>query len=187
MVLRCVSLRPNLEQSRLLEALQEEVFDGMRSMAAWQGHDLDLLRSIPLGVLRRGTVRRHGVTRWIRGARPDRLRPHEVRVIDLHPGLLNAEWWSYACFVLHHELIHATGHRFHDAAFRRWESAWPSPPEGRGAEGFAKALHMASARWWWTCSACDVKHARQRRANGRYLCRRCGKVLQDMPAKGVDA
>ena len=54
-------------------------------------------------------------------------------------------------------------------------------------EGFAKALHMASARWWWTCSACDVKHARQRRANGRYLCRRCGKVLQDMPAKGVDA
>ena len=104
----------------------------MEGMETWHGQDLDQLRRIPLGVLRRGTVRRHGVTRWIRGARPDRLRPHEVRVIDLHPALLTPEWWPYACFVLHHELIHATGHRRHDAAFRRWESSWPSPAKEEG-------------------------------------------------------
>lgn len=180
-------MRPTSEQSRLLEALQAEVFAGMEGMKSWLGQDLDQLRRIPLGVLRRGTVRRHGVTRWIRGARPDRLRPDEVRVIDLHPALLSPEWWPYARFVLHHELIHATGHRLHDAAFRRWESTWPSPPVEAGAEAFAKMLHMASARWWWTCEACEVKHARQRRANGRYLCRRCGHVLQDVPAQGVRA
>ena len=182
-----VCLRPSLEQSRLLEVLQAEVFAAMEGMETWHGQDLDQLRRIPLGVLRRGTVRRHGVTRWIRGARPDRLRPEEVRVIDLHPALLTPEWWPYACFVLHHELIHATGHRRHDAAFRRWESSWPSPAKGGGAEAFAQMLHMASAQWWWTCSSCDVKHARQRRANGRYLCRRCGQVLQDVPAQGVVA
>ena len=184
--MRGVCLRPTPEQTRLLEVLQAEVFDGMGAMAEWQGHDLTQLRRIPLGVLRRGTVRRHGVTRWVRGARPNRLEPHEVRVIDLHPRLLDANWWPYARFVLHHELIHATGHRWHDATFRRWEAAWPSPSEDEGAEAFAHMLHMASARWWWTCPACDVKHARQRRANGRYICRRCGQVLQDMPAQEVD-
>ncbi|MEC8626644.1 MAG: hypothetical protein VXY39_07005, partial [Candidatus Thermoplasmatota archaeon] len=61
-------MRPSLEQSRLLEALQAEVFAAMEDMETWHGQDLDQLRRIPLGVLRRGTVRRHGVTRWIRGA-----------------------------------------------------------------------------------------------------------------------
>lgn len=187
MVLRGGSLRPDDDQTRLLRVLQDEVFEGMQSMSVWNGHDLDLLRTIPLGVLRQGTVRRHGVTRWVRGARPDMLTPEEVRVIDLHPALLQPPWWAYARFVLHHELVHATGHRRHDAVFRRWEEAWPSPPMEHGAEAFARMLHLATARWWWTCPSCDVKHARQRRSNGRYVCRRCGAVLQDTPAKEAHA
>ncbi|RJV01816.1 MAG: hypothetical protein DWC11_04285 [Candidatus Poseidoniales archaeon] len=185
MVLRGGVLRPSSEQSLLLQALQDEVFEGIRSMGAWQGADFAVLRSIPLGVLRQGTVRRHGVTRWVRGVRLDHLRPEDVRVIDLHPNLLVPEWWDYAGFVLHHELIHATGHRRHDATFRRWEALWPAPSEDRGAASFAKMLHLSAARWWWTCPSCDIKHPRQRRGNGRYLCRRCGVALQDTPATEV--
>ena len=185
LVLRGGVLRPSSEQSLLLQALQDEVFEGMRSMEAWQGADFAVLRSIPLGVLRQGTVRRHGVTRWVRGVRLDRLRAEDVRVIDLHPNLLVPAWWEYAGFVLHHELIHATGHRRHDALFRRWEALWPAPPEDRGAASFAKMLHLSTARWWWTCPSCDIKHPRQRRGNGRYLCRRCGVALLDTPATEV--
>lgn len=180
-------MRPNVTQAQMLRVLRDEVFEGMRSMETWKGQDFSVLRKIPLGVLRKGTVRRHGVTRWVRGARPDRLTPGEVRVIDLHPALLSSEWWPYAGFVLHHELIHATGHRRHDTAFRAWEHAWPDPPNGKGAEAFANMLHLASARWWWACSSCDVKHPRQRRSNGRYACRRCGAVLVDLPAEEVGA
>ena len=111
MVLRGGSLRPDDDQTRLLRVLQDEVFEGMQSMSVWNGHDLDLLRTIPLGVLRQGTVRRHGVTRWVRGARPDMLTPEEVRVIDLHSALLHPPWWAYARFVLHHAFRLPSGSR----------------------------------------------------------------------------
>ena len=102
------------------------------------------------------------------------------------PRLVDAQVVAVCVFVLHHELIHATGHRGMTLRSAGGNPRGQAPPR-MGAEAFAQMLHMASARWWWTCSGCDVKHARQRRANGRYLCRRCGQVLQDVPAQGVSA
>lgn len=155
----------------------------MATMPEWQAVDLRTIERVPLGVLRSGTLRRHGVTRWQAGTPRDRFSTNDVSVIDLHPHLLEIRWHAYAAHVLHHEYIHAAGHRPHDAAFRSWESAWPFPG-GEDASSFASFLHEQRVRWWWTCTACDRRHGRQRRGNGRYACRRCGAVLVDVPGGG---
>ena len=78
-------MRPTSEQSRLLEALQAEVFAGMEGMKSWLGQDLDQLRRIPLGVLRRGTVRRHGVARRSVLLGRERGQLREPRLEDVKP------------------------------------------------------------------------------------------------------
>ncbi|MDA0878383.1 MAG: hypothetical protein O3B05_05905 [archaeon] len=154
----------------------------MSTMPEWKAIDLGALERVPLGVLRSGTLRRHGVTRWQAGTTRDNVSTASVSVIDLHARLLEARWQAYAAHVLHHEYIHAAGHRPHDAAFRRWEAAWPHPGSD-DASAFAACLHEERVRWWWTCQACDRRHGRLRRGNGRYACRRCGSVLVDRPAE----
>lgn len=176
-------MRPTPEQATALNGLRTHVLGVMEGMPAWEAVDLDSLRAVPLGILRAGTLRRHGVTRWHAGTPPSELNTASVKVIDLHPELLRPAWLPYGAHVLHHEYIHATGHRPHDAAFRRWEASWPGMLEPDAARSFALHLQEQRVRWWWTCEACNMRHGRARRGNGRYACRRCGRVLADVAAE----
>ena len=92
-------MRPNAEQSQALERLREEVLEQMGAMSFIDEGMLNQLRQQPLGVLRKSATQRHGVTRWNR--LPDGHL--EVASVELHPVLLQPEWWAYAAFVLYHE------------------------------------------------------------------------------------
>ena len=171
--------KPSAEQSNVLSHLKDEVLDQMQAIGFESESRLHALNSIPLAVLRRNATQRHGVTRFRRGANASELKTKDVETIDLHPMLLNGSWHDYARFVLFHEYLHALGHRFHDATFRRLEQLWPHRGAERGRE-FTQFLRQRSATWLWVCPTCDNKYPRKRRANGRFRCRGCSTVLHDV-------
>ena len=117
--------KPSKEQVILLSELRDFVINVMLDMPQWVDADVESLRLVPLGVLRRNATQRHGVTRWKRGVDLRNLLPKDVEIIDLHPKLLDSNWKAYSAFVLHHEYIHALGLRAHNTLFRKLESAWP--------------------------------------------------------------
>ena len=126
----------------------------MTDMPEWAESNVEILRQIPLGVLRKNATQRHGVTRWKRGVNLASLAPEDVEVIDLHPRMLEDDWKAYSAFVLHHEYIHALGLREHNSLFRKLESAWPAPKasgqgkilqnfcEDKGQNGYGIVQHV---------------------------------------------
>lgn len=169
-------MRPNAEQSQALERLREEVLEQMGAMSFIDEGMLNQLRQQPLGVLRKSATQRHGVTRW------NRLpEGHlEVASVELHPVLLQPEWWAYAAFVLYHEFLHALGWRAHDPPFRALESCWPDAQAAARGPSFTHAMRASRASWMWRCPQCEQSFPRQRKASGRYLCRTCRCVLEDV-------
>ena len=149
-------------------------------MAEWQEYDVDKLALIPLGVLRRNSTQRHGVTRWQIGADPQNLAIMDVEVIDIHPRLLDEKWKPYAAFVLHHEYIHALGFREHNRIFRYLENAWPGSTASKHGPEFTEYLRLENATWIWQCSKCGKGYPRKKQSRGRYKCRNCNVVLNDV-------
>ena len=99
----------------------------MRGLTGWSAEYIARLRGIPLALLRRNAVYRHGVTRF----RPrdewpgEQACPEAVREVGLHRELLREEWREYGEMVLHHEYLHCIGLIAHDAAFHARERIWP--------------------------------------------------------------
>ena len=172
--------KPSLQQTEELMKLREFVIEVMLGMEFWSEHVLTKLIEIELGVLRRNATQRHGVTRWKRGIK-NPTKPEEVDVIDLHPRLLNKEWMPYAAWVLHHEFVHALGYRSHDKTFRSLEKLWPSEESSTMGLKFTEMLRREKAKWLWFCKDCKKEYPRQKAGKGRYLCRKCGTILVDVP------
>jgi len=169
--------RANQQQMATLEHLREEVLETMQHLPFVDGSALAVLECLPLGVLRRSATQRHGVTRWRRAADGVLV----VETVDLHPHLLGEAWDAYAKFVLYHEFIHALGWRFHDIDFRGLEALWPDASARDFGPSFTHAMRKNRATWMWACSTCDQRFPRQRRGNGRYMCRVCRTPLLDVP------
>lgn len=150
----------------------------MATLDKWSSSELAELKPITLGVLRSTATRRHGVTRWRLGSTPP-LIAKKVDTIDLHPQLLTEKWLAYGAKVLFHEYLHALGNIKHDAGFKRLESLWPSKEAKGMGRSFTTEMCKVRAQWIWRCVNCNLSHSRQRRSNGRYQCRKCGKLLLD--------
>jgi len=172
-------VRPNGGQLTALEGLRESVLVMMASFPFVDEAGLALLRSVPLGVLRKNATQRHGVTRWMRSSTGGLT----VQTVDLHPKLLTTDWENYASFVLYHEFLHVLGWRAHDARFRALEALWPDGAARTLGPSFTHAMRARRAAWMWTCPSCDFRFPRQRRGRGKFLCRRCRTVLLDVPVK----
>ena len=172
--------KANPSQLAELLRLRDDVIHIMKDMSEWQEYDVDRLSLIPLGVLRKNSTQRHGVTRWQLGANPDELDIMDVEVIDLHPRLLEERWKPYAAFVLHHEYIHALGFRSHNKIFRYLEAAWPGSSAAKHGPEFTELLRFQNATWIWSCKSCGKGYPRKRQGRGRYKCRACNVVLKDV-------
>lgn len=174
--------KPSTSQSIELNSLRDFVIEVMDSMEIWSKDKLTSLTEIDLGVLRKNATQRHGVTRWKKGVlKPS--APEQVEVIDLHPRLLSEKWKPYAAWVMHHEFVHALGYTAHDSTFRSLESLWPSEKSSQMGSEFTEMLRKEKASWLWVCSTCNKEYPRQKASRGRYLCRICRTVLQDIPNK----
>ena len=104
-----------------------------------------------------------------------------MEVIDLHPRLLTNEWMPYAAWVLHHEFVHALGYTAHDSTFRSLERMWPSQKSSTMGTKFTEMLRKEKAKWLWICEKCGKEYPRQKKGNGKYMCRSCKSVLRDVP------
>lgn len=175
-------VKPSSQQVALLSDLRKEVLETMQALPFLESVDLSSLADVPLGVLRSNATQRHGVTRWNRMPSGSL----SVDVVDLHPALLDAAWHDYAAFVLFHEFLHVLGHRAHDASFRAMEAHWPDAIGAARGKAFTHERRLMRAKWHWVCTTCDLRFPRQRRGGGRYLCRSCRTVLEDVPAQDIE-
>lgn len=171
--------KPSKEQVILLSELRDFVINVMLDMPQWIDADVESLRLVPLGVLRRNATQRHGVTRWKRGVDLRNLLPKDVEIIDLHPKLLDSNWKAYSAFVLHHEYIHALGLRAHNSLFRKLESAWPGRSASTHGTQFTEHLRREKAVWLWCCPDCNREFPRQKPSRKKYKCRECNTTLID--------
>ena len=83
--------KPSSGQIEILTSLKEYVLTEMQAMPFWRQETLLPLQSIPLAVLRKNATQRHGVTRFLRGARATALKTEDVETIDLHPNCLRTD------------------------------------------------------------------------------------------------
>jgi len=168
-------MEPNLEERG------RAVISAMRGIPGISHLPVDELDAIPLGLLRRSATRLHAVCRYRKGVRKaEGVTPSDVRCIDVHPYALTEEWSRYADFLLYHEYLHALGISNHGRVFRELEALWPDEVARGMGEGFGMHLRERSARWLWVCPSCGDRHPRARRGNGRYRCRDCRVVLEDV-------
>lgn len=171
-----------------LHAIQDSVLGRMGGLPGWRPEHISRLEQIPLKLLRRNAVYRHGVTRF----RPrdewpaEHACPGAVREVGLHRELLGDEWREYGEMVLYHEYVHCIGLIAHDSAFHARECLWPGHEAKQDlAHRFMDSMVERNHRWLWCCPGCGSEARRQRKANGRYLCRRCGLRLLDRAANGA--
>ncbi|MFZ8905984.1 MAG: hypothetical protein ACO2Y2_01355 [Poseidonia sp.] len=174
--------RPSPQQVRHLEGLRAEVLAEMLAIGMLSAEHRQTLQAVPLGVLRSNATQRHGVTRWS----GDGQGGLKVDVVDLNPHLLTEHWRDYAAFVLFHEYLHVLGHRAHDRTFRALESRWPNTTASSRGKAFTHARRLARASWHWVCPTCEERYPRQRKGQGRYMCRRCKSVLKDEPSRDIE-
>lgn len=171
-------VRPNPEQLTRLESLRDGVVQQMEQLGIFSELQLATAAKVSLGLLRKNSTQRHGVTRWTRNGNEIILE-----TVDLHPVLLEEIWTSYASFVMYHELLHAIGFRSHDKSFRELESLWPDFQSAKRGLDFTNQMRLKRARWIWKCPQCDKEFPRQRPSGGKYQCRACGCRLHDVPCR----
>ena len=163
-----------------LERLKQQVFGEMQSL----GFDLDtisLLGEVTLGFLRRDATQRHGVTRFHPGVDlKGELGPKNIRRVDLHRELLGPDWQDYGAYVLYHEYCHCLGFPGHGKDFRAIERLWRDDNSRKKGRTFTDYLRQRNSSWNWVCPTCKAIHARRKRSNGRYKCRKCDVILFDV-------
>lgn len=173
-------VKPNESQSILLEKLRDFVIEVMLSMEIWDDFNLNPLRNIELGLLRKNATMKHGVTKWPKGVTLEDASIDNIATIEIHPELLAKEWSAYAAFVLHHEFVHALGYKSHNSSFRKKERAWPGKDVRKLAPKFTEYLARKSAKYIWLCNVCNMEIPRKKPSNGKYKCRKCSMTLVDI-------
>lgn len=172
---------PNSAIKHDLDNLSSTVLAWMKNQHFFSNKEVEALRLVKVGKMRRNATQKHGVCRYIRGTdiTCPSLGPKDVERIDIHPSLLCEEWWGYAKQVMYHEYLHALGHYAHDNAFYSLENAWEDDEKGRGV-AFTELMRRANAKWLWICSGCNKEYPRRKKSNGNYRCRGCNIVLKDV-------
>lgn len=171
-------VRPSSEQLTRLESLRREVVERMGNIGVFSEPNLEIAANVQLGLLRKNSTQRHGVTRWTCTGSDVVLE-----TVDLHPVLLDEEWASYALFVVYHELLHAIGFRPHNKTFRNLESLWPDVQASKQGLDFTYQMRIKRAKWLWKCPECEKEFPRQKPSKGKYQCRACGCRLLDVPCR----
>ena len=170
-----------MEDEIVLADIAKAVVTRMRQIPQLSLLPVSELQNIPLGRLRRDATRLHAVCRYQKGVRKSEITgPNDVRCVDVHPAALTVEWQRYAAFLLYHEFLHALGFAGHDRTFRNLEALWPDEEAKKMGNSFGNHLRKRSAKWLWKCPQCLKEHPRTRRGKGRYRCRECRIVLDDV-------
>ena len=144
--------------------------------------DLNDLKKIKFGLLRKNSVYRHGVTRFLPKNKWESEIPNSscVKVVDIHPLLLEPEWEIYREIIIYHEFIHCLGYLGHNKEFYNIESLWPTIIQKKiQGQKFMQVLQQKNSTWRWICPKCDIQILRQRRSSGRYICKKCNCKLID--------
>ena len=176
-----------MEDGIVLADIAKAVVTRMRQIPQLNMLPVDELGDVSLGKLRRDATRLHAVCRYQKGVRKSQISgPADVRCVDVHPAALTQEWQRYAAFLLYHEFLHALGFAGHNRTFRNLEALWPDE-EARGmGVSFGNHLRKRSAKWLWKCPQCLKEHPRTRRGKGRYRCRECRIVLDDVKVEAEE-
>jgi DNA-directed RNA polymerase subunit RPC12/RpoP len=177
---RCISV--NNDVTITLEKSRDTVLTIMSNLGFVSSSEINKLKNIKLGLLRKNSVYRHGVTRFLPTLKwnAKNANPSCVRVVDIHPLLLEPEWIIYREIILYHEFIHCLGHIGHNNAFYTLESLWPTIDQKKElGKKFMEILKLRNSSWKWKCLKCNMHVLRQRKSSGRYLCRRCNHKLVD--------
>ena len=170
----------DFEEAKDLERLKQQVIEQMLAIG-FDEEATSQLGEITLGFLRRDATQRHGVTRFHPGVDlKGELGPENIRRVDLHRELLAAEWRDYGAYVLYHEYCHCLGHPSHGKDFRAIERLWDDDHARKMGRRFTDHLRQRNAVWNWLCPTCKAVHARRKRTNGRYKCRKCDSILVDV-------
>jgi hypothetical protein len=163
-----------------LKLLKEQVFAQML-LLGYAEETISELGEITLGFLRRDATQRHGVTRFHPGIDlKGELGPKNIRRVDLHREILAEDWRDYGAYVLYHEYCHCLGYPGHGRDFRAFERLWGDDHSRKKGRQFTEFLRQRNAVWNWICPTCKAVHARRKRSNGRYKCRKCDIILLDV-------
>ena len=173
-----------MDDNEVLRKIANSVIVTMHQIPELQHLSINDLHEIPLGFLRRDATRLHAVCRYRRGISKAQISgPSDVRCVDIHPVAMQVEWRLYAAFLIYHEFLHALGYTGHDRTFRRLEALWPNTTATKMGAAFGQHLRRKRSKWLWKCPQCGKEHPRNRRGNGRYRCRECRVILQDVLAE----
>jgi len=173
-----------LIQNNILELTRTSVLEKMSNLKFFSSEEINKLKDIKLGLLRKNSVYRHGVTRFLPKKKwgsviPD---PSCVRVVDIHPMLLEVKWETYREIILYHEFIHCLGYLGHNKEFYNIESKWPTINQKKNlGNQFMELLKVKNSTWAWRCIKCQMKVLRQRKSSNKYICGKCGSKLIDEP------
>ena len=165
-----------------LEISRDSVINSMSKLGFSTPDEINDLRKIKLGVLRKSSVYRHGVTRFIPTSKWSSKKPNPscVKIVDIHPLLLEPEWIIYREIILFHEFILCLGNLGHNNTFYKLESLWPTIEQKKElGNKFMEILKMKNSTWKWICPKCNIHVLRQRKSSSKYICRRCNTKLID--------
>jgi len=171
-------------QNKILELTRNSVIETMLKLDFFSKDEINELKHIKLGLLRKNSVYRHGVTRFLPKKYWKSLTPEPscVKIVDLHPMLLEIEWNTYREIILYHEFIHCLGNLGHNKDFYNLESLWPTIDQKKHlGNQFMEVLKLKNSKWAWKCIKCKMKVLRQRKSSNKYICRKCGLKLIDLP------
>lgn len=169
-------MRSTLEKSR------ESVLNTMEDLDFFSTNQINDLRGVKLGVLRKNSVYRHGVTRFLPRLKwnSKNANPSCVRIVDIHPSLLEPEWITYREIIIFHEFIHCLGYIGHNKDFYNIESLWPTINQKKVlGKKLMEILKLKNSSWKWKCVKCNMQVLRQRKSSGKYICRKCNHKLVD--------
>ena len=171
------------QKNKVLEKSKENVLNIMAKIDFFSENDINNLRKIRMGFLRKNSVYRHGVTRFLPTNKWNSIyaNPSCVRIVDIHPELIKQEWETYREIIIFHEFIHCIGYLKHNKEFYSLESLWPTISEKKElGERFMNYLKLNNSKWKWVCNKCKIHVLRQRKSSGKYICRKCNNKLIDI-------
>ncbi|MBJ23187.1 MAG: hypothetical protein CMB64_00815 [Euryarchaeota archaeon] len=169
-------------KNNILESSREKVLKTMEQINFFTQNDIKELKKVKIGFLRKNAVYRHGVTRFLPTKKWNKINadPSCVRIVDIHPLLIENEWETYREIIIYHEFIHCLGYIGHDKSFYKIEALWPTINQKEIlGQKFMNVLKLKNSKWKWKCNKCQIHVLRQKKSSGRYICRKCNSKLID--------
>ncbi len=166
----------------ILNSSKVSVLRTMSNINFFTKKNLSDLEHVRLGLLRKNSVYRHGVTRFLPKNKwnSNTPNPYCVKIVDIHPLLLEAEWSIYREIIIFHEFIHCLGYLGHNKEFYNLESLWPTINQKKElGQKFMQTLKQKNSTWKWICPKCNMNVLRQRKSLGKYICKKCNCKLID--------